>query len=182
MSLAKRMLAATRFLWVIAAVTVFVGALSLLILAVLELVGGIIASFTGAAEDLTLRIILIESVDTILVATVMYVIALGLFQLFVAPDLQFQLPHWLRVSSVGDLESRLTGMTVSVISVILLSQILEWHGGWDILALGLTVAAVIAAISMFLGVEGRHREETSLEGRREHVESTPTDAQEHKHP
>ena len=179
MSLAKHLLASTRFLWVIAAVTVFVGALSLLILAVFELVGGIVSTFTGHTEDLTLRIILIESVDTILVATVMYVIALGLFQLFVSPDLQFQLPRWLRVSSVGDLESRLTGMSVSVISVILLSQVLEWHGGWDILALGLTVAAVIAAISMFLGVEGRHREEASAAAQNEHIASTAADQQEH---
>lgn len=178
MDFGRRLLASTRFLWIIAAVTVFIGALSLLILAVLDLVGGILTSFSGEAEDLSLRIILIESVDTILVSTVMYVIALGLFQLFVAPDLQHQLPAWLRVSSVGDLERRLTGMTVSVISVILLSQVLEWHGGWDILALGLTVAAVIAAISLFLGVEGRHHAE-SAEAQHPQDAATPPDAHTH---
>jgi uncharacterized membrane protein YqhA len=156
MSMLSRVFAATRYIWAVAAVSVMFGAFVLLGSAIFDVVTAVIASIGGEAEHGALRIAMIESVDTILVSTVMYVISMGLLQLFVTQELRLRLPIWLRVSGVSDLESRLTGMVVTVISVILLSQVLEWRGGWDILALGLTVASVVAAISLFLRSEHKN--------------------------
>ncbi|MCB0133017.1 MAG: YqhA family protein [Caldilineaceae bacterium] len=149
----SRLTASTRYLWVIAAVAVMVGAFVLLLSAAFDLVGAVIGALSGATTSELLRIAMIEAVDTILVSTVMYVISIGLLQLFVSKDLHTQLPRWLQVTGVEDLESRLTGMVVTVISVIALSHVLEWHGGWDILAMGLSAAAIIAAIGLFLRSE-----------------------------
>ncbi len=162
MSGLNRVFAATRYIWAVAAVSVMFGAFVLLGSAVFDVVGAVVHAIGGESEHGALRIAMIESVDTILVSTVMYVISMGLLQLFVTQELRLRLPVWLRVSGVSDLESRLTGMVVTVISVILLSQVLEWHGGWDILALGLTVASVVAAISLFLRNEHKHESSDEL--------------------
>ena len=45
-----------------------------------------------------------ESVDTILVSTVMYVISIGLLQLFVTQDLRMRLPAWLSAAWRHDSE------------------------------------------------------------------------------
>jgi uncharacterized membrane protein YqhA len=157
-----RLFAATRYIWGIAAVTVMFGAFVLLASAIIDVVAAVVNAIIGMSEHGALRIAMIESVDTILVSTVMYVISMGLLQLFVTQELRMRLPVWLRVTGVSDLESRLTGMVVTVISVIMLSQALEWRGGWDILALGLTVASVIAAISLFLRSEHKNEVESEL--------------------
>ena len=54
-----------------------------------------------------------------------------------------------------DLEKRLAGMIVVVIAVIFLTQVLQWAGDINILWIGLAIAGVILAISVFLYQESR---------------------------
>jgi uncharacterized membrane protein YqhA len=88
------------------------------------------------------------------VATVVLLISLGLYQLFVNRDLQ--LPSWLNTHGVEDLEKRLAGMIIIVMAVILLTQVIQWNGEISVLWFGLAVASVILAISAFLYQEARH--------------------------
>jgi len=101
-----------------------------------------------------LKLVLIESMDTYLVATVLFLISLGLYQLFI--DSTLPLPEWLQTRSVDDLEKRLSGMVVTVLSVIFLTQAVQWQGGQDILWYGLAVGAVILGVSFFLYQEAQH--------------------------
>lgn len=147
---------------------IFIGSTFLLFSATLDIGSAILNTFVG--ENLQahgdLRLAMIEAVDTILVSTVLYVIAIGLYQLFVGTSLS--LPGWLQTDDVGDLEGRLAGMVVTVISVIFLTLALESEEPQELLYAGLGVAAVIAAISIFLYVESKHKhknehDETSAE-------------------
>lgn len=156
----QRAMASIRYIWALAAFSVLVGAFILLLSAVIDIGDSIIKSILGQPlAHGPLRLIMIESVDTILVSTVMYVIGMGLFQLFVDEELRHKLPSWMRVRGVGDLESRLSGMVVTVASVIFVSRALEWHSGIDILYFGVAIAVVIAAISLFIMQEQRHEDE-----------------------
>lgn len=136
---------------------IFIGSTTLLLAATLDIARAIWHTVAGSAdhESGVLRLAMIEGVDTILVATVLYIIAIGLFQLFVNNTLQ--LPAWLHTEDVSDLEQRLAGMVVTVISVIFLTQVLESHGDPGLINFGLAIAAVIAAISLFIYVEGLHK-------------------------
>ena len=84
----------------------------------------------------------------------LFVIAFGLYQLFVDATLRSRLPPWLRITAIGNLEVRLAGMVITVLSIIALTQALETHGGSGT-GTGFEIAAVIAAISLFLYQEGR---------------------------
>lgn len=157
-TLFTRMFGAARYVMTLAVVAVFLGATVLLVDGIVLMASAvwqrILGVQTETADSVALRVSVIEAVDIILVATVLFVIAFGLYQLFVDATLRSRLPPWLRITAIGNLEVRLAGMVIIVLSIIALTQALEAHGGSGSGA-GFEIAAVIAAISLFLFQEGR---------------------------
>jgi len=90
----------------------------------------------------------IEIVDLFLLATVVQVVSLGLYQLYFRQDLQ--LPRWLKIETLDDLKSKLVGVTITVLAVYFLGRAVVWNGGPDVLYLGGAVAVVIVALTWFL--------------------------------
>ena len=158
-TLFTRMFGATRYIMTVAVLAVFLGATVLLVDGIVQMVGAVWYRFIGgqaeASDSVALRVEVIEAVDVILVATVLFVIAFGLYQLFVDPTLRSTLPPWLRISAISSREVRLAGMVITVLSIIALTQALESHGGAGN-GLGFEIAAIIAAISLFLYQESKH--------------------------
>jgi len=157
-TLFTRMFGAARYVMTLAVVAIFLGATVLLVDGIVQMANALWHRLVGAqadtADSVTLRVDVIEAVDIILVATVLFVIAFGLYQLFVDATLRSRLPPWLRITAIGNLEVRLAGMVITVLSIIALTQALETHGGGGT-GTGYEIAAVIAAISLFLYQEGR---------------------------
>lgn len=96
----------------------------------------------------------IEIVDLFLLATVVQVVSLGLYQLYFNQDLH--LPDWLRIRTLDDLKSKLVGVTITVLAVYCLGRALTWQSGPDILYLGAAAAVVIAALTWFLSKIDHH--------------------------
>jgi uncharacterized membrane protein YqhA len=92
----------------------------------------------------------IEIIDVFLVATVFYILALGLYELFIA---KAPLPGWLRICNLDDLKSLLLGMIIMALAVLVLGATLTWNGTSAILEYGLAIAAGIAAISFYVWVK-----------------------------
>ena len=117
-----------------------------------------------------LRLTVIEVVDLFLIGTVLFVIAVGLYQLFFTS--MMPLPRWLLVHDVADLERKLIGLVVTVLSVVFLGQIVTWDGQRDLLGFGVGIGAVIAGLTFFL----RHEPGTPApQGReQEHPPTRPT--------
>jgi len=90
----------------------------------------------------------IEIVDLFLLATVVQVVSLGLYQLYFNQDLH--LPKWLKIETLDDLKSKLVGVTITVLAVYFLGRALTWTAGPDILYLGGAAALVIVALTWFL--------------------------------
>ena len=90
----------------------------------------------------------IEIVDLFLLGTVMLMIALGLYELFIDADLQ--LPDWLQIRTFDDLKHKLIGVVIVVLAVLFLGHVVAWDGQRDLLRLGGAIALVIAALSYFL--------------------------------
>jgi uncharacterized membrane protein YqhA len=92
-----------------------------------------------------LSIVLIQTIDIFLLATVLYIIALGLYELFINEALD--LPHWLEVRTLDDLKARLLGVIVVILPVTFLGKLVEWKSGQDILWIGLAVGIVVLSIA-----------------------------------
>jgi len=91
---------------------------------------------------------LVQQADTALLATVLYVIALGLYSLFVDDDIP--MPAWLQIHHLDDLKQLLAAVVVVVLGVLFLGYALTWDGSTELLTVGLACGAVIAALSFFL--------------------------------
>jgi uncharacterized membrane protein YqhA len=68
----------------------------------------------------------IEITDIFLLATVLYITALGLYELFI--DDRAPVPHWLAIHTLDDLKDKLIGVVVVVIGVGFLGQFTTWNG------------------------------------------------------
>ena len=164
----SRFLAGTRFLVLIpiiglalAAAAFFVfGGFNLIQLVVVGILEGLhIIAAEAHEEDIPIVIEIIEYVHTFLIGTVLYITAVGLYQLFIE-EVEFH--GWLKIDSTEELEMNLIGVTVVVLAVNFLgiaftgdpSLLLEYGAG---------IALPIAALALFVGLRSWS---THLEKRR----------------
>jgi uncharacterized membrane protein YqhA len=96
----------------------------------------------------------VEIVDVFLVAMVVVVVSIGIYQLFV--NHRIPVPDWLRIDDIDDLKAKLIGVVVTVLGVFFLGSAIAWDGSSDILALGIAVAAVALVLTYFLSVHFGH--------------------------
>ncbi len=148
----SRFLASSRYLVMIAVVGSLLSATAILIYGGIEVILLIRDAFFSGKIDgkvaKSLLVSFIEIVDLFLLGTVIYIIAIGLYELFI--DDQIQLPDWLEIHTLDDLKDKLIGVIVVVLAVLFLGQIVAWDGQRDLLSYGVSIALVIAALTYFL--------------------------------
>jgi uncharacterized membrane protein YqhA len=166
-----RMVASSRFFVLVATLSLFLAfmavMISTMIVTVMTILHAMGIDYDGMSQNEMIGK-LIKQADYALLATVLYVLALGLYSLFV--DDRVPMPSWLRIHDLGHLKELLAGVVVVAIAVIFLGQALTWDGTTDLLAPGLASAAVIAALALFLWQAARERHMELEDGRDEQEE------------
>lgn len=160
-ALLLRGLAGTRIVFTLAIVSTFVAAVALLVLGTIEAfrtVGAILGFNEQTITLAEVRQHFIEVVDMFLVATIMYVISIGIYQLFA--DSRLPVADWLKVRSASDLEQKLIGVLITVLGVESLGQVATWKGDASILSYGLTTALLIFALAYFAVNHRKHDNST----------------------
>jgi uncharacterized membrane protein YqhA len=151
-----RMVASSRFFVLVATLSLFLAFMAVMVSTIIVTVMTILdTAHKGGLSQNEMIGKLIKQADYALLATVLYVLALGLYSLFV--DDRVPMPSWLRIHDLGQLKELLAGVVVVAIAVIFLGQALTWDGTSDLLAPGLASAAVIAALALFLWQAARER-------------------------
>ncbi len=147
--LGMRMIAWTRFIVIVPIVGLFLGAIAMVALATVE-------AFTVIAEVISLEVSLktatigfIEVADVYLLAIVLYIIALGLFELFI--DDRLPLPAWLEIHDLEDLKEKLVSVVIVVLGVFFLGKVIEGTDYLEVLYLGAGIALMITALTYFVG-------------------------------
>lgn len=100
-----------------------------------------------ASGDVSKRVAVgaIELIELFLLGIVLYVIALGMYQLFIERDVY--LPHWLEIRSLDNLKERLLSTVLVMLAVTFLGYAVTWDGTINIVGIGVGIALVIAAIA-----------------------------------
>ncbi|NLE22692.1 MAG: YqhA family protein [Actinobacteria bacterium] len=160
-----RMVASSRFFVLVATVILFLAFMAVMVSTIVTTVTAILDGLGGGVSQNEMIGKLIKQADYALLAMVLYVLALGLYSLFV--DDRVPMPAWLRIRDLGNLKELLAGVVVVAIAVIFLGWALTWDGESDILALGLACAAVIGGLAVFLWQAARERQLIEKERRRE---------------
>ncbi|MEM7182265.1 MAG: YqhA family protein [Spirochaetota bacterium] len=155
----QRILSASRFLIIIAVVCIVLAATTLLLygsfLTTDTIVQTISRGYVTSKGAKKLVLSFIEIVDLFLLATVFYITAIGLYELFIN-DIDFPpFLNWLRITDIGILKDKLVGVIILVLAVVFLGQVVSWDGNRDLLNLGGSIAIMIAALTYFLGLKSK---------------------------
>lgn len=151
-----RLLGASRYLIILAVLSTLAAGTALLVYGTVETFSILRGLVTGTgslkgAKGLILAVI--DLTDLFLLATVLYVIAIGLFELFI--DDRLDLPNWLEIHDLNDLKEKLIGVIIVVLAVLFLGQVATWDGVRDLLGYGTATALVIAALTWFVSQKGK---------------------------
>jgi uncharacterized membrane protein YqhA len=92
-----------------------------------------------------LTVELVDTTDSFLLGTVLYIVSIGFFQLFV--DSNVPRPAWLRITNLDQLKSKLVGVVVVLLAVTFLGKVVDWNGDRNIAYLGVAIATVIAGLA-----------------------------------
>lgn len=101
----------------------------------------------SSSGEITKRVAIgaIELIELFLLGIVLYVIALGMYQLFIERDVY--LPGWLEISSLDNLKERLLSTVLVMLAVTFLGYAVTWDKDISIIGIGVGVALVIGTVA-----------------------------------
>ena len=166
----------SRYLVLLAVIGLLLAAIATFIFGGITTVVVIFESFEGgefSAEGARLLSIeMIEMIDLFLLGTVLLITSVGLFQLFIKPDMD--LPEWLVVVNLEQLKFNLLAVIIVMLAILFLGEaagsLAEDEG---ILQYGLVIAAVMAGVALAVWVFNRVVSEEE-----EHIHEVLREAQE----
>jgi uncharacterized membrane protein YqhA len=150
----RRLIGTTRYLILIPVICIFIAATLLLLYGAAETFLVIVDAFSHSIDSKGAKALLlsfIEIVDLFLLSTVMYIISLGLYELFI--DDEIEVPAWLVVHNLDDLKNNLISVVIVVMGVLFLGQIISWDGQSNLLTPGIAISVVIFSLSYFLSLK-----------------------------
>jgi uncharacterized membrane protein YqhA len=159
-------LARSRYLIIIPVLGSFLASVVILFYAALGVLVMVYEVFTHLlftdAEGKYLTIKSIELIDLFLLGIILYIVALGLYQLFI--DEHLPMPCWLTVTSIEDLKGRLLGVVIVLLAVTFLANVVNWNGTTAIFALGTATGLVLFALGYLIrqGFNRRSEEKSDL--------------------
>jgi uncharacterized membrane protein YqhA len=145
----QRILSGSRYLVVIAVIGSFLTSVAVLVYGGVRSLVIVFDVFThGTFTDDGAKYLSIESIELIdlfFLGTVLYIIALSLYELFINEHLP--MPSWLVVTNLDDLKGKLLGVVTVLLSVTFLANVVTWNGSVNILALGAAIGLVLFALA-----------------------------------
>ena len=154
MNVLRNILTGSRYLIIISVLGTLVGSVIVLGYGAITVVGVLIQIFFvrnmfSTEEVKIVAVASVELIDLFLLSTILYIISLGLYRLFI--DAKLPLPKWLEIGDLSDLKERILGVILVLLAISFLGYVVEWHlGDYSIVALGVAVALVIFAIAYSL--------------------------------
>jgi uncharacterized membrane protein YqhA len=157
----RRLIGASRSLIALAVFGIAVAATATIAYATIVTVQVVAGPWRGGANTATTKALIlgvIELVDLFLIGITLYIIALGLYELFF--DQHLPSPPWLIIRDLDDLKAKVLGVVIVILAVLFLGQALTWDGERDLLRFSGAIALVIAALTYFLGQKSHAGEGT----------------------
>jgi uncharacterized membrane protein YqhA len=150
----NRLLVSARYLINLAVLSALAGSAVILIYGVIVLFHIIIRVFEAreftveASKVVSLGFI--ELIDLLFLGVVLYIIALGLYHLFI--DGSLRLPRWLKVEDFEELKIILVSVVIVILAINFTGVVVDWDGNAAILNLGLAIGAVVAGLGLIFYV------------------------------
>jgi len=154
MNVLRNILAGSRYLIIISVIGTLIGSIIVLGYGAVTVVGVLINIFFNhivftTEEVKVVAVSSVELIDLFLLSTILYIVSLGLYKLFIDPKLP--LPDWLEIGDLNDLKERILGVIIVLLAISFLGYVVEWEfGDYSIVALGIAIGLVLFAIGYSL--------------------------------
>lgn len=148
----ENLLEKSKYLILIAVISSLVASVAGFLWGALKTVAVIVEISTTYGKDPHAAISLIGLMDTFLIATALFIFAVGMYELFIK---DVSLPQWLVIRNLHDLKVRLSSVIILVMTVIFLEHLVEWKDPQATLFYGIAVAVVSASLIAFSHFGGR---------------------------
>ena len=106
-------------------------------LAKVAVMASVVISSLGKDERITFY--LIQSVDAFLITTVLYVLAVSIYELFFG---ELNLPDWISVHGLHDLKIKLSNLIILVMAVMFMEKLVKEHDTQALLYSALAITLV----------------------------------------
>lgn len=98
----------------------------------------------GAAAQQGIHMIAI--LDAFLLAVVLYIFAVGLYELFIG---EIEVPSWLVIRNLDDLKKKLISVIILVMAVTFVEHLVQWKRPEDTLMFGAATALVVTSLMLY---------------------------------
>lgn len=154
LAMLKPLLKSSRYLVLLAVLGGLASATALFVYGLIDTVAVISRALAnGDVSTKTSKAIMlyfIEIFDLFLLGTVMLIMALSLYELFIDADVK--VASGLHIQTFDDLKANLVSVVIAVMAVTFLGQIISWDGETQLLGIGVAAALVIAALNFYLWI------------------------------
>ncbi len=142
---------------VIPIITLFISAI------LFGLYGAVLAIATGIKffttpeyrEVTTLAPQFFSVIDVFLLAMVLYIFALGLYELFIG---KLNVPSWLSIGSIDQLKAKLASVVILFVAVAYAKLLVDWQNPVDTLLFGAATGILIAVLIQYYRAKAEHGE------------------------
>lgn len=138
----------TRFIAIGPVAGLLLGAIVLTVMSLVTTGHVVVETIQGSLGSKELLVEFVELADIFLLAVVLYVMALGLYSLFISDDLP--LPHWLEFHTLNDLKEKLIAIVGVALAVYFFGRVVGGDTPTNVLLEGVGIAAVIIALAYFM--------------------------------
>ena len=107
----------------------------------------------SARDTTVLSAKLISVMDIHLLSVVLYIFAVGLYELFVG---KLEVFPWLKIENIDQLKSKLASVIVLILAITFTKKVVEWKNPLDTLLFGLSISAIIATLIFYYKVKSEH--------------------------
>jgi uncharacterized membrane protein YqhA len=99
--------------------------------------------------------VLLDSLDSFLVAIALIVIAVGIYDLFIG---ELEVPDWMLVRNLNELKAKFGFVLIPVMAVKFVQKLIQWENALETLYYGLAVALVSIALTAFNYISEKEKE------------------------
>lgn len=145
------------YAWLLKATNILVSILFFIVGTMVVLYGGyvsivaiktILVNFQAEGKIIST---VLKGLDLIFLGIVIQILGIGLYELFVHSI--EKLPEWLVIRDFDQLKVLLVKASIMVIVVSFVGTVVTWNGEENILYFGISIAAIIAALSYFINIK-----------------------------
>ncbi|MGE5072080.1 MAG: YqhA family protein [Anaerolineae bacterium] len=138
-----RLLEKTRYISLIGIISLLLASLAAFLWGAVKTVSTILAIGGSYGKDPYIAVLLIELVDSFLIATALFVFAVSMYEMFIE---KIALPEWMLANNLPELKEKLGGVIILVMVVTFLEHLVEWKAPLDSLLFAIAVGVASAAL------------------------------------